>query len=112
MAIWDSSTSLKETLTTLNDLVRCGKVRYIGASNLGGWQLQKMLDLAKEMGLERAYKLNGNFDYNIFLEYISLQQQYSLFERNSEGDAFEVCKREGLGILPWSPLKGNTAKYL
>jgi aryl-alcohol dehydrogenase-like predicted oxidoreductase len=89
---WDASTPLKETLTTLNDLVRSGKVRYIGASNYNGWQLQKALDLSQHIGLE---------------PYISLQQQYSLLERNSEHEAFEVCKQEGVGILPWSPLKGG-----
>jgi aryl-alcohol dehydrogenase-like predicted oxidoreductase len=52
---WDASTPLKETLTTLNDLVRSGKVRYIGASNYNGWQLQKALDLSQHIGLERKY---------------------------------------------------------
>eukprot|EP00029_Vermamoeba_vermiformis_P006503 TRINITY_DN2568_c0_g1_i2.p1 TRINITY_DN2568_c0_g1~~TRINITY_DN2568_c0_g1_i2.p1 ORF type:complete len:366 (-),score=115.22 TRINITY_DN2568_c0_g1_i2:77-1147(-) len=96
--VWDASTPLKETLTTLNDLVRIGKVRYIGASNYNGWQLQKAIDLSKHIGLE---------------QYVSLQQQYSLLERNSENEAFEVCHNEGLGILPWSPLKGGllSGKY-
>jgi len=51
--VWDAHTPLKETLTTLNDLVRIGKVRYVGASNYNGWQLQRALDLSKHIGLER-----------------------------------------------------------
>jgi aryl-alcohol dehydrogenase-like predicted oxidoreductase len=90
--MWDSTTPLKETLSTLNDLVRAGKVRYIGASNFTGWQLQKAIEISRQLGLEPL---------------ISLQQQYSLLERNSENEAFEVCKHEGVAILPWSPLKGG-----
>ncbi|KAJ3088520.1 hypothetical protein HK102_008558 [Quaeritorhiza haematococci] len=95
---FDSSTPLKETLLTLNDFVRSGKVMYIGASNFGGWQLQKSVDLSRELGLE------------IFA---SLQQQYSLLERGLEYDVAGVCGHEGIGILPWSPLKGGwlTGRY-
>ncbi|KAK7095022.1 hypothetical protein V1264_006486 [Littorina saxatilis] len=89
---WDDATPLEETLLTLNDLVRCGKVRYLGASNLVGWQLQKIIEVSKHMGL-------SNF--------ISLQQQYSLVSRESEMDPFVVCQLNGLGVLPWSPLKGG-----
>ena len=49
---WDSGTPLEETLSTLNDLVRSGKVRYIAASNVTGWQLQKIVDLNKARGWE------------------------------------------------------------
>jgi aryl-alcohol dehydrogenase-like predicted oxidoreductase len=53
--MWDSTTPLKETLSTLNDLVRAGKVRYIGASNFTGWQLQKAIEISRQLGLERKY---------------------------------------------------------
>ncbi|PVD21589.1 hypothetical protein C0Q70_17387 [Pomacea canaliculata] len=96
---WDDAVPLEETLLTLNDLVRCGKVRYLGASNVSGWQLQQIVDLSKELGLNA---------------YISLQQQYSLVSRDSELEPFQVCKLKGLGVLPWSPLKGGflTGKVL
>ena len=54
---WDKGTPLEETLRTLNDLVRCGKVRYLGASNLAGWQLQKIMDYCKFLGLEQFVSL-------------------------------------------------------
>jgi len=94
----DAGTPLEETLITLNDLVRAGKVRYIGASNFNGAQLQKAIGLSKHLGLE------------IFS---SLQPQYNLLERHIEWDLLQVCKEEGLGVLPWSPLKGGwlTGKY-
>nr|KAG5689692.1 hypothetical protein BaRGS_006317 [Batillaria attramentaria] len=90
--LWDDAVPLEETLLTLNDLVRCGKVRYLGASNVTGWQLQNIVDLTKEMGLN---------------PYISLQQQYNLVSRESELEPFQVCKLRGIGVLPWSPLKGG-----
>ncbi|VDI65996.1 Hypothetical predicted protein [Mytilus galloprovincialis] len=89
--LWDDATPIEETMRTLDDLVRCGKVRYIGACNLVGWQMQKVVDLTKYMGLTPL---------------ISLQQQYNLLTRHSEFEEFQVCKNEGLGVLPWSPLKG------
>ena len=92
MHIPDPKTPLLETLSTLNDLVRAGKVRYVGASNMTGWQLQKCLDLQKMHGFE---------------PFVTLQQQYSLMERTSELEAIQVCKNEGLGVLCWSPLKSG-----
>lgn len=86
---WDSAVPLAETLQTLNDLVRCGKVRYVGGSNLTGWQLQKIVDMNRQNG---------------FPQYVSLQQQYNLLIRGIEYECFDVCKNEGIGILPWSPL--------
>ncbi|KAK7476988.1 hypothetical protein BaRGS_00031764 [Batillaria attramentaria] len=96
--VWDDATPLEETLLTLNDLVRCGKVRYLGASNMTGWQMQKVVELTKQMGLN---------------PFISLQQQYSLLDRESEVEPFVVCRMNGVGVLPWSPLKGGflTGKY-
>ncbi|KAK7095023.1 1-deoxyxylulose-5-phosphate synthase YajO-like [Littorina saxatilis] len=89
---WDDATPLEETLLTMNDLVRSGKVRYVGASNLVGWQIQRIVDVNRHMG---------------FNQYISLQQQYSLVCRESELEPFQVCNINGLGVLTWSPLKGG-----
>ncbi|KAI8489862.1 hypothetical protein Bbelb_324920 [Branchiostoma belcheri] len=89
---WDDGTPLEEIMTALNDLVRAGKVRYIGASNVTGWQLQKIVDLGKTMGLNK---------------WITLQAQYNLLCRSTEWELVEICRREGLGLLPWSPLKGG-----
>ncbi|KAL8625957.1 hypothetical protein ACOMHN_012549 [Nucella lapillus] len=89
---WDDAVPLEETLRTLDDLVRCGKVRHLGASNVSGWQMQKIVDTTKHMG---------------FNPFISLQQQYNLISRHSELEPFQVCKLNGVGVLPWSPLKGG-----
>jgi len=89
---WDPVTPLHETLHTLNDLVRSGRVRYVGVSNFTGWQLQKFQDTAKHLGLEHA---------------IALQPQYSLLQRGIETELVPVCENEGLGVLPWSPLCGG-----
>ena len=88
----DEKTSLRETMRALSDLVRQGKVHYIGCSNFTSWQIQKANDIAKEENLER---------------FVTLQQQYSLLCRNVEWDTVDVCQHEGLGILPWSPLAGG-----
>jgi len=98
MHVFDFSTGQREVLSTLNDLVRSGKVRYIGCSNFNGAQLQHALDHAKFYGLE---------------PYVSLQPQYSLLCRDIEHELVPVCQENGLGILPWSPLKGGwlSGKY-
>jgi aryl-alcohol dehydrogenase-like predicted oxidoreductase len=95
---WDERTPLEETLSTLDMLVRSGKVRYIGASNHTGWQLQKALDVSRQMGWER---------------YVSLQPQYNLLCRPTEWELIPVCLHEGLGLIPWSPLRGGwlSGKY-
>jgi aryl-alcohol dehydrogenase-like predicted oxidoreductase len=92
MHIWDSGTRAEETLRTLDDLVRAGKVRYVGLSNVTGWQMQKLVDTTKRLGLNPI---------------ATLQQHYSLASRGSELEAFQVCKEAGIGVLPWSPLKGG-----
>ena len=89
---WDRGTPLEETLSTLNDLVRRGLVRYIGASNHTGWQLQRALDVSREMGLEL---------------YTCLQPQYNLLCRTTEWELIPLCEAEGLGVIPWSPLRGG-----
>jgi aryl-alcohol dehydrogenase-like predicted oxidoreductase len=89
---WDHITPLEETLGTLDTLVRSGKVRYIGASNFSGWQLQKAIDLSLRMGWE---------------PFRCLQPQYNLLCRTTEWELVPVCLNEGLGIIPWSPLRGG-----
>jgi aryl-alcohol dehydrogenase-like predicted oxidoreductase len=89
---WDPGTPIDETLAALDSLVTSGKVRYIGASNILGWQLQKALDVARYAGQER---------------FVSLQPLYNLLDRTIEWEQVPVCLAEGLGILPWSPLRGG-----
>jgi len=95
---WDHTTPLEETLSTLDSLVRSGKVRYIGASNYAGWQLQKAIDLSRRMGWE---------------PFVCLQPQYNLLCRSTEWELLPVCQNEGLGVIPWSPLRGGwlSGKY-
>jgi aryl-alcohol dehydrogenase-like predicted oxidoreductase len=89
---WDPATPLEESLSTLNDLVRRGIVRYLGASNFTGWQLQRAIDLSREKGWER---------------FVCLQPQYNLLCRSTEWELIPVSIREGLGVIPWSPLRGG-----
>ena len=89
---WDPATPLEETLGALNDLVRDGLVRYIGASNFRGWQLQKALDLSRLHGWDA---------------FCCLQPQYNLLARATEYELIPLCLAEGLGVIPWSPLRGG-----
>jgi aryl-alcohol dehydrogenase-like predicted oxidoreductase len=89
---WDSGTPLAETLGTLHILVQSGKVRYIGASNFTGWQLQKATDISQRMGWE---------------PFVCLQPQYNLLTRTIEWEVVPVCQNEGIAIIPWSPLRGG-----
>ena len=95
---WDAATPLEETLSALTDLVRSGKVRYIGVSNFTAWQLMKSLYTSELHGFEK---------------FVSLQPQYSLVERNIENEVLPVCGEERLGVIPWSPLGGGflSGKY-
>jgi aryl-alcohol dehydrogenase-like predicted oxidoreductase len=95
---WDDATPLEETLSTLHMLVQSGKVRYLGASNYNGWQLQKAVDISK---------------HNHWEPFTCLQPQYNLLCRSTEWELVDVCRREGLGIIPWSPLRGGwlSGKY-
>ena len=95
---WDAATPLEETLSALSDLVRAGKVRYIGVSNFTAWQIMKSVALSDALGFER---------------FVSLQPQYSLIERNVEYEILPACLEEGLGVIPWSPLGGGflSGKY-
>ncbi len=95
---WDPGTPLEETLSTLDMLVKQGKVRYLGASNYKSWQLQKAIDLAQMHHWE---------------PFVCLQPLYNLLDRSLEWEIIELCQREGLGIIPWSPLRGGwlSGKY-
>lgn len=94
----DLDTPIEETARALDDLVRAGKVRYIGCSNYAAYHLVDSLWTSRSQGLER---------------FVALQAQYSLVERSLEREHVPTCKRFGLGILPWSPLAGGflTGKY-
>lgn len=96
--LWDAGTPLEETLSTLNGLVQSGKVRYFGASNYSGWQLQKAVDTSRQMGWE---------------PFSCLQPLYNLLDRELEWELLPVCRNEGLGVIPWSPLRGGwlSGKY-
>lgn len=95
---WDERTSLEESLSTLDDLVHEGKVRYIGASNFAAWQLAKAIGVSALHGWEA---------------FASLQPEYSLITRDIERELLPLCRTEDLAVLPWSPLGGGilTGKY-
>lgn len=89
---WDPDTPLEETLESLNRLVEEGKVRYLGASNFSGSQLQKALDISRFRGWE---------------PFSVLQAKYNLLSRSSEWELLPLCRREGLGFMAWGPLLGG-----
>ena len=95
---WDGLTPLEETLGALDDLLRSGKVRYVGCSNFAGWQVMKALGIAKQRGLP---------------EFVSQQVYISLQERSAEYEIVPSAIDQGLGLLVWSPLAGGwlSGKY-
>ncbi len=95
---FDHSTPLEETLSTLDDAVRQGKVRYIGCSNFAGWQLSKAVGISAAHGWE---------------PYVSTQSFYSLVGRDLEHEVLPAARDAGLGVLVWSPLAGGllSGKY-
>ncbi|MBS2553324.1 aldo/keto reductase [Catenulispora sp. NL8] len=95
---WDPLTPIEETLGFFDDAVRAGKIRYPGVSNFLGWQLQKAALLTQFRGLAPI---------------VTLQPQYNLLVRDIEFELVDVCRNEGIGILPWSPLAGGwlSGKY-
>ena len=95
---WDMGTPLEETIRTLDDLVRDGKVRYVGVSNFTPSQLMKGLMLSRMHG---------------WTEFVSAQLEYSLLVRTVEWEFLPLCQEEGVAFLPWSPLAGGwlTGKY-
>ncbi|MFD5702256.1 aldo/keto reductase [Streptomyces lasiicapitis] len=90
--VWDVRTPLEETLSTLDGLVRAGKVRYLGTSNVSPAQLQKALDLARSRGWE---------------PYVCLQPRYNLLAREAEWELLPLSAAEGVGVIPYSPLQAG-----
>ena len=86
---WDASTPLDETLRALDDVVRAGKVRYLGASSGYAWEFAQALAMADHRGWTR---------------FISMQNHYNLLYREEEREMLPLCRKEGIGVIPWSPL--------
>jgi aryl-alcohol dehydrogenase-like predicted oxidoreductase len=86
---WDPETPLDETLEALHDVVRSGKARYVGASSMFAWQFAKSLYLADLRGWTR---------------FVSMQNHYNLLYREEEREMLPLCREEGIGVIPWSPL--------
>lgn len=93
-----SDIPIDETLRALDDLVKAGKIRYIGTSTFASWQIMESLWVAKELGLNR---------------FVSEQPPYHLLDRRAERELFPMAENYGLAIIPWSPLAGGflTGKY-
>ncbi|MEM4404811.1 MAG: aldo/keto reductase, partial [Nitrososphaerota archaeon] len=96
---WDYETPIEETLATLTDLVRMGKILYIGASSMWAWQFTKAIYISRMKGYE---------------EFVSMQNVYNLLYREEEREMIPFCKSEGIAIIPWSPLAVGalSGKYL
>lgn len=86
---FDAETPIEETLEALNDVVRSGKARYLGASSMFAWQFAKMLSTAGAKGWTR---------------FVTMQNHYNLLYREEEREMVPLCLDEGIGLLPWSPL--------
>ncbi|MXW35346.1 MAG: aldo/keto reductase [Acidobacteria bacterium] len=86
---FDPHTPIEETLEALNDIVRAGKARYIGASSMYAWQFGQMLQVSERHGWAR---------------FVSMQNHYNLVYREEEREMLPLCRAEGIGIIPWSPL--------
>lgn len=86
---FDYQTPVEETLEALNDVVRQGKALYLGASSMSAWQFAKMLYTADRLGLRR---------------FVSMQNHYNLVYREEEREMLPLCRAEGIGVIPWSPL--------
>ena len=93
---FDPATPIEETLEALNDVVRAGKARYIGASSMAAWQFLKMLMTSDKHGWAR---------------FVSMQGQLNLIQREDEQEMLPLCIEEGIGCIPWSPIaRGNLAR--
>ncbi len=93
---WDYETPIEETLEALNDAVRSGKVRYIGASSMYAWQFAKALFISEQRGWAR---------------FVSMQNHYNLLYREEEREMLPLCREFGIGVIPWSPLaRGRLAR--
>lgn len=86
---WDPATPIEETLEALHDVVKAGKVRYIGASSMAAWQFSKALYLQQ---------------INSWVRFVTMQDHYNLVYREEEREMFPLCADQKIGVLPWSPL--------
>ncbi|MFD9943330.1 aldo/keto reductase [Nonomuraea sp. NPDC059023] len=86
---WDDETPIEETMLALHDVVRSGKVRYIGASSMWAWQFAKAQHVAEVNGWTR---------------FVSMQNHYNLLYREEEREMLPLCADQGVGLIPWSPL--------
>ena len=86
---FDSETPVEETMEALNDVVRAGKARYIGASSMYAWQFASMQHAARSHG---------------WTPFVSMQNHYNLIYREEEREMLPLCRHEGVGVIPWSPL--------
>jgi len=86
---WDYETPIEETLDALNDVVRAGKARYIGASSMFAWQFARAIHASERHGWAR---------------FVSMQNHYNLVYREEEREMIPLCRDEGVGLIPWSPL--------
>jgi 1-deoxyxylulose-5-phosphate synthase len=86
---FDYETSIEETMEALHDVVKAGKVRYIGASSMYAWQFAKMQQVAREHG---------------WTPFASMQNHYNLAYREEEREMIPLCRDQGVGLIPWSPL--------
>jgi aryl-alcohol dehydrogenase-like predicted oxidoreductase len=98
MHAWDPTAPIEETLQTLDEFVKQGKVRHIGVSNYTGWQLERAVQITSHHG---------------WAPIVSMQPQYNLLARELEWELLPVCLENEIGVLPWSPLGGGwlTGKY-
>ena len=93
---WDPETPIEETLEALHDVVKAGKARYIGASSMWAWQFMKALSLQRANGWSR---------------FVSMQNHLNLIYREEEREMLPLCRSEGIGVIPWSPLaRGRLAR--
>ncbi len=86
---WDDRTPIEETMQALHDVVRSGKVRYLGASSMYAWQFSKAQYLAERHGLTK---------------FVTMQNHYNLIYREEEREMLPLCADQGVGVIPWSPL--------
>jgi 1-deoxyxylulose-5-phosphate synthase len=86
---WDPSTPIEETMGALHDIVRAGKARYLGASSMWAWQFAKAQQVAERNG---------------WTKFVSMQDLYNLLYREEERDMIPLCRDQGVGLIPWSPL--------
>ena len=89
---FDLQTPIEETLEALTDVIKAGKVRYIGASSMAAWQFSKMLHIADQRRLSR---------------FVTMQNNYSLIYREEEREMIPLCRDEGIGLIPYSPIGGG-----